>query len=128
MEAKLAWHTDRRNFHSHANRGGPALGATDPYPKRIDGQEAGPGTHVAFTGFVIISGCPGISIPCDPSPNGLPIGVQLVAAEARPWPDLAPLPSIDSSHERNSRGSVSLFAREFEKKAEIEDEDEHEND
>ena len=79
---------------------------TDPYPKRIDGQEAGPRTHAAFTGFVNISGCPGISFPCDPAANGLPIGVQLVAAQGRdgllcglaaqfesahPWAELAPL-------------------------------------
>ena len=79
---------------------------TDPHPSRIDGQEAGPRTHAAFTGFVNISGCPGISFPCDPSANGLPIGVQLVAARgkdallcalaaqfesAHPWSQLAPI-------------------------------------
>jgi aspartyl-tRNA(Asn)/glutamyl-tRNA(Gln) amidotransferase subunit A len=78
--------------------------ARDPYPKQIDGQEAGPRTHAAFTGFVNISGCPGISVPCHPAANGLPIGVQLVAApgqdallcglaaqfeSAHPWPEIA---------------------------------------
>jgi aspartyl-tRNA(Asn)/glutamyl-tRNA(Gln) amidotransferase subunit A len=79
---------------------------TEPYPKRIDGQEAGPRTHAAFTGFVNISGCPGISVPCDPAVNGLPIGFQLVAAQGKdgflcglaaqfesvhPWTPIAPL-------------------------------------
>jgi aspartyl-tRNA(Asn)/glutamyl-tRNA(Gln) amidotransferase subunit A len=79
---------------------------TEPYPKRIDGQEAGPRTHAVFTGFANISGCPGISIPGTPAPNGLPIGVQLVAApgkdnllcalaaqfeSAQPWVELAPM-------------------------------------
>jgi aspartyl-tRNA(Asn)/glutamyl-tRNA(Gln) amidotransferase subunit A len=77
---------------------------TEPYPKRIDGQEAGPRTHAAFTGFVNISGCPGISVPCHPAANGIPIGVQLVAAQggdallcglaaqlesAHPWREMA---------------------------------------
>jgi aspartyl-tRNA(Asn)/glutamyl-tRNA(Gln) amidotransferase subunit A len=80
---------------------------TDPYPKQIDGHEAGPRTHAVFTGFANISGCPGISFPSDPAANGLPIGAQLVAARggdgllcglaaqfesAHPWTKLAPLP------------------------------------
>jgi aspartyl-tRNA(Asn)/glutamyl-tRNA(Gln) amidotransferase subunit A len=79
---------------------------SDPYPQWIDGQKVGPRTHAAFTGFVNISGCAGISIPSDPAANGLPIGFQLVAASGRdgllcalaaqfesahPWVELAPL-------------------------------------
>ena len=39
---------------------------TDPYPRQIDGHEAGPRTHAVFTGFANISGCPGISFPPTP--------------------------------------------------------------
>lgn len=48
------------------------------YPEVIDGRPAQPRDHAAFTGFVNATGYPAISIPCDPSPEGLPVGFQIV--------------------------------------------------
>lgn len=48
-------------------------------------EEFGKPHHRAFTGFVNAAGLPGISIPCDPSPEGLPIGFQLVAPFGADW-------------------------------------------
>jgi aspartyl-tRNA(Asn)/glutamyl-tRNA(Gln) amidotransferase subunit A len=52
--------------------------APESHPPLIDGQPVGPRGHAVFTAFVNASGCPGISIPSEPSPTGLPIGFQLV--------------------------------------------------
>lgn len=52
--------------------------ADETFPKVIDGQTAQPRDHAVFTGFVNATGYPAISIPCDPSPAGLPVGFQLV--------------------------------------------------
>ena len=48
-------------------------------------EEFGPPYHRAFTGIVNLAGLPGISIPADPSPDGLPIGFQLVAPFGADW-------------------------------------------
>lgn len=48
------------------------------FPDVIDGRPAQPRDHAVFTGFVNVTGYPAISIPCDPSPEGLPVGFQMV--------------------------------------------------
>lgn len=48
-------------------------------------EEFAPPYHRAFTGFVNAAGLPAISIPCDPSPEGLPIGYQLIAPFGADW-------------------------------------------
>jgi Asp-tRNA(Asn)/Glu-tRNA(Gln) amidotransferase A subunit family amidase len=53
--------------------------AHEPYPTRIDGQEVGPRGHAAYTGWVNAAGLPGLAVPAQPSREGLPIGLQLIA-------------------------------------------------
>ncbi|MBF9235484.1 amidase [Microvirga alba] len=48
-------------------------------------EEYGPPYHRVFTGFVNAAGLPGISIPCDPTPDGLPVGFQLIAPFGADW-------------------------------------------
>ena len=52
--------------------------AQDAYPPRIDGQEVGPRGHAVYTGWVNAAGLPGLALPCAPSREGLPIGMQLI--------------------------------------------------
>ena len=75
------------------------------HPAAIDGTPVGPRGHAVFTAFANAGGLPGVSLPCEPSANGLPIGFQLVgrfgadelllqiAAQyeaAHPWADRRP--------------------------------------
>jgi aspartyl-tRNA(Asn)/glutamyl-tRNA(Gln) amidotransferase subunit A len=48
------------------------------YPERIDGIDAGPRGHAIYTGWVNAAGLPALALPCPPSRNKLPIGLQLI--------------------------------------------------
>ena len=49
------------------------------YPDRIAGVPAGPRGHAVYTGWVNAAGLPALALPCTPSREGLPIGMQLIA-------------------------------------------------
>jgi aspartyl-tRNA(Asn)/glutamyl-tRNA(Gln) amidotransferase subunit A len=57
----------------------PAWPVETEHPTEIDGKPVGPGAQGVFCGWVNAMGYAGMSIPGRPSPDGRPIGIQLVA-------------------------------------------------
>jgi aspartyl-tRNA(Asn)/glutamyl-tRNA(Gln) amidotransferase subunit A len=57
----------------------PPWNATESHPTEINGQAVGPRGHAVFTAFANAAGLPGLALPATPSPQGLPIGLQLIA-------------------------------------------------
>ena len=83
----------------------PAFPVETEHPTEIDGKSVGPGAQGVFCGWVNAMGYAGMSIPGRPSPDGRPIGIQLVAPfgadaviieiarhleQAMPWQDRWP--------------------------------------
>jgi aspartyl-tRNA(Asn)/glutamyl-tRNA(Gln) amidotransferase subunit A len=54
--------------------------AHEAYPRVIDGHDVGPRGHAVYTGWVNAAGLPGLALPCAPSREGLPIGLQAIGA------------------------------------------------
>jgi aspartyl-tRNA(Asn)/glutamyl-tRNA(Gln) amidotransferase subunit A len=52
--------------------------AQDAYPPRIDGRDVGPRGHAIYTGWVNAAGLPALALPCAPSREGLPVGMQMI--------------------------------------------------
>ncbi|HSV81063.1 MAG TPA: amidase, partial [Ramlibacter sp.] len=52
--------------------------AQQAFPTHIDGQEVGPRGHAVYTGWVNAAGLPALALPCAPSSEDLPIGMQLI--------------------------------------------------
>jgi aspartyl-tRNA(Asn)/glutamyl-tRNA(Gln) amidotransferase subunit A len=50
----------------------------EAFPPVIDGHAVGPRGHAVYTGWVNAAGLPGLALPCAPSAEGLPIGLQVV--------------------------------------------------
>jgi len=66
------------------------------FPAQINGQAVGPRGHAVFTAFVNAAGLPAISLPCGRSIDGLPNGMQCVAA----WGHEAQLGALARQWER----------------------------
>jgi aspartyl-tRNA(Asn)/glutamyl-tRNA(Gln) amidotransferase subunit A len=93
--------------------------AAETHPPRIAGQPAGPRGPAVFTGFVNAAGLPAISVPCQASAQGLPIGLQLIGRhgddgllcaiaaqfeQAQPWADRWPALATDEKRHATAVG------------------------
>jgi aspartyl-tRNA(Asn)/glutamyl-tRNA(Gln) amidotransferase subunit A len=53
------------------------------YPEVIEGRPVGPRGHAVYSGWVNAAALPALSLPVDPAPDGMPIGLHLVAGFGR---------------------------------------------
>ena len=63
-----------------------------------DATQFGPPHHRAFTGIVNAGGLPGLNVPVDPSPDGLPISVQLIGSFGADWRLVALARQYEAAH------------------------------
>jgi aspartyl-tRNA(Asn)/glutamyl-tRNA(Gln) amidotransferase subunit A len=54
--------------------------AAEAFPTVIEGRAVGPRGHAVYTGWVNAAGLPALALPCEPSSEGLPIGIQVIGA------------------------------------------------
>jgi aspartyl-tRNA(Asn)/glutamyl-tRNA(Gln) amidotransferase subunit A len=88
----------------------PAFGCAGPLPTEVDGRDIGPQACALFTSPFNLSGHPAVSVPMG-MVEGAPVGMQIVARRhqdalalavaaaferARPWPLLAPDPTLEA--------------------------------
>ena len=59
--------------------------ARESYPATIGGKAAGPRGHAIFTPLANALGIPALSLPCRVEGDGLPVGLQIMAARDRDW-------------------------------------------
>jgi aspartyl-tRNA(Asn)/glutamyl-tRNA(Gln) amidotransferase subunit A len=71
----------------------PSAGAL-PWPA----EKFGPPHNRAFTGIVNAGGLPGMNVPCEPSPDGLPIGFQLIGPYGGDWLLVAMARQYEAAH------------------------------
>ena len=61
-------------------------------------EEFGPPYHRAFTGFVNAAGLPAMSIPAEPTSDGLPVGFQLIAPFGKDWDLVSVAKAYETAH------------------------------
>lgn len=78
LRARLATYFETADFLLMPTSASLPWALGEPFPRQIDGRDAGPRGAALFATFVNAAALPAISVPVAPSADGLPIGMQLV--------------------------------------------------